>query len=67
MGLLEQFYDIGKIGALFIWAERHIYVSVNYASIASDNGLSSARTQSIVRSNVGLLLIGNLGINFGES
>ena len=37
----------------------HIYVG-NLTIIGSDNGLSSARRQAIIRTNAGILLIGPL-------
>ena len=41
-----------------IEAEWHIYVSINYASIGSDNGLLPVRHQAIIRTNAGLLSVG---------
>ena len=35
-------------------------------SIGLDNGLSPGRRQAIIRTNVGILLIGPLGINFSS-
>ena len=43
-----------------------IYVSVNYAIIGSDNGLSPGRHQAIIWTNTGILLIRPLGTNFSE-
>ena len=43
----------------------HICVG-KLAIIDSDNGLSPGRRQSIIRTNVGILLIGTLGTNFSE-
>ena len=43
-----------------------IYVSVNWVSIVSDNGLSPIRHQAITLTNDGLLLIKPLGTNFNE-
>ena len=43
----------------------HICVNENII-IVSDNGLSPDRRQAIIWTNVGILLIGPLGINFGE-
>ena len=43
-----------------------IYVSVNYAIIGSDNGLSPGRRQAIIWTNTGILLIRPLGTNFSE-
>ena len=43
----------------------HICVS-NLTIIGSDNGLSPGRRQAITWTNVGILLIGPLGTNFGE-
>ena len=42
------------------------YVSANSAIIASDNGLSPVRRQTIIRINAGILLIGLMGTNLGE-
>ena len=39
---------------------------MNYGNIGSDNGLSTGRCQAIIRTNVGLFLIGSLGTNFSE-
>ena len=44
----------------------HIYVSVNWVSIGSDNGLLPARCQAIIWNNAGILLIGPLGTSFSE-
>ena len=41
-----------------IEAEWRIYVSVNYAIIGSDNGLSPGQRQAIIWTNAGILLIG---------
>ena len=38
----------------------------NLTIIGSDNGLSPGRRQAIIWTNVGILLIGPLGTNFGE-
>ena len=43
----------------------HICVS-EIIIIGSDNGLSPGRRQTIIWTNVGILLIGPLGINFNE-
>ena len=43
----------------------HICVS-EIIIIGSDNGLSPGRRQAIIWTNVGILLIGPLGINFSE-
>ena len=48
-----------------IEAEWHIYVWVNYTFIGLDNGLSLGQLQAILRTNVGLLLIAHIGINYG--
>ena len=45
---------------LFIEADSEIII------IGSDNGLSPGRHQDIIWANVGILLIGPLGINFSE-
>ena len=44
----------------------HIYVSVKWVSIGSDNGLSPDWRQDIFWTNAGILLIGPLGTNFSE-
>ena len=44
----------------------NIYVSVNWVSIGSGNGLSPVRRQAITWTNGDLLSIGPLGINFSE-
>ena len=44
----------------------HIYASLKWVSIGSDNGLSPNRRQAIARTNADLLLIGPLGTNFSE-
>ena len=46
--------------------EWHIYASVNYTIIGSDNGLLPGRHQAIIWTNDGILLIGPLGTNFSE-
>ena len=43
-----------------------IYVSVNWVSIGSSNGLSPVWRQASIWTNDGLLLIGPLGANLGE-
>ena len=43
----------------------HICVS-DLTRIGSDNGLSPGRRQAIIRTNVGIMLIGPLGTNFSE-
>ena len=43
-----------------------IYVSVNWPAFVSDNGLSPDRHQTIIGTHARILLIGPLGINFGE-
>ena len=43
----------------------HICVS-KLTNIASDNGLSPGRRQTIIRTNAGMLLIGTLGTNFSD-
>ena len=42
------------------------YMVGNLTIIGSDNGLSPGRRQAIIWTNVGILLIGPLGINFSE-
>ena len=49
-----------------IEAEWRIYVSWNWVSIDSDNGLSLIRRQAIIWFKEDLLLIGPLGTNFSE-
>ena len=49
-----------------IEAEWRIYLSVNWTSIGSDNGLSPDRHQTIIWTNAGLLWIRIPGINFSE-
>ena len=39
---------------------------MNRVSIGSDNDLWSIQRQAIIKTNAGLLLIGNLGTNFSE-
>ena len=57
----------GKFGNnLTHWGQAtHICVS-EIIIIVSDNGLSPGRCQAIIWTNVGILLIGPLGINFSE-
>ena len=43
----------------------HIRVG-NLTTIGSDNGLSPGRRQGIIWTNIGIMLIGPLGINFSE-
>ena len=43
-----------------------MYVSVNQASIGSDNGLLPICHQAIIQTNAGLLSTGPLAINFSE-
>ena len=46
---------------------RVTHICVGYLTIiGSDNGLSPGRRQAIIWINVGILLIGPLGINFSE-
>ena len=54
------------MGAQLIEDEWHVYASVNYAIIGSDNGLPPRRCQAIVWTNAGILLIGLLGTKFNE-
>ena len=44
----------------------HIYASVNWVCIGSDNGLSPVRRQAITWTNTDLLSIGALGTNLNE-
>ena len=46
--------------------ECRIYLSVNWVSIGSDNGLSPVRRQAITWTNAHLLSIGPLGTKFGQ-
>ena len=48
-------------GYYLVEAEWGIHVSINYAIIVSDNGLSPGRRQAIISTNAGILLIGPLG------
>ena len=43
-----------------------VYMSINYPTIGSYNGLSPIRRQAIIWTNSGILLIRNLGTNFNE-
>ena len=47
------------------WGQWRIYASVNYAIIASDNGLLPVRRQAIIWTNDGLLF-GRLRTNFSD-
>ena len=47
-------------------AEWHIYVSMNYAIIASDNGLSPDRRQTIIWNSAKILSSDPLETNFNE-
>ena len=58
-------YPCGKHD--IIEAEVRIYASANKVIIASDNGLSPIRHQSIIRTNVILLLFRPLGTHFSET
>ena len=49
-----------------IEAEWHIYASITYAIIDSDNGLSPVRRQAIIWNNAGILLIGPVGTTLSE-
>ena len=51
---------------IIIGAEWCIYASVNQTIIDSDNGLPPVRRQDIIWTNIGILSIGPLGINFRE-
>ena len=54
------------VSSLTHWGrETHIYVG-KLTIIASDNGLSPGRRQTIIWTNAGILLIGPLGTNFNE-
>ena len=44
----------------------HVYVSVNYTIIGSDNGLFPVRHQAITWTNAWLLSIGPWGTNFSD-
>ena len=48
-------------------AKWHIYPSVSYSTIGSDNGLSPGRRQAIIWTTEGILSIGPSGTNFGEN
>ena len=57
---------VKKMIVLTHWGRvTHICVG-NLTIIGSDNGLSPGRRQAITWTNVGILLIGPLGTNFGE-
>ena len=45
----------------------HIYASIRYTIIASDNDLSPGGLQAIIWTNAGILLTGPLGTNFSEN
>ena len=49
-----------------IEAEWHIYASVNYTIIGSDNGLSPGRRHAIIWTNDGILFIESLETKFSE-
>ena len=49
-----------------IEAKRHIYASVNWATIGSDDGFSPVQRQAIIKTNDGELLIGLLETNFNK-
>ena len=64
----KQPYKIGNIilMALTHWTRvTHLCIS-KLTIIGSDNGLSPGRSQAIIWTNVGILLIGPLGTNFSE-
>ena len=65
--LCRHLYAIGSRWLdLTHWGRvTHICVS-RRTIIASDNGLSPGRRQAIIWTNAGILLIRNLGTNFGE-
>ena len=44
----------------------HINASANQAIIGSDNGLSPDPNQAIIKTNIGLLLVGYLATNCSE-
>ena len=44
----------------------HIYASVNWVSVGSDNGLAPGRREAIVKTSAGILLIGPLETNLCE-
>ena len=46
--------------------DAHIYMSVDYTTISSDNGLSPYRRQAIISPKAGMLSIGPLGTYFSE-
>ena len=55
-------------GRLTHWGRvTHIYSSLNWVIIGSDNGMSPVRRQAIIWTNAGILLIGPLGTNFSET
>ena len=62
----DNWYRSTHPRALTHWGRvTHISVS-KLTTIGSDNGLSSGRSQAIIRANTGILLIGPLETSFGE-
>ena len=59
------FYTPGYFLSTHWGRVTHLCVS-KLTSIASDNGLSPGRRQTIISNNAGILLIGPLGTNFSE-
>ena len=57
---------MGKFYLLNWEVKWHIYASVCYAIIGSDNGFSLAWYQAIIWANAGSSFIGNLKINFSK-
>ena len=54
------------IGCLHRETDCHIYTSVNWAIIGSDNNLPRVGRQAIIGTCGGLLFIGPLGRNFSD-
>ena len=62
----SQIFSVSRPTLLTHWGRvTHLYVS-KLTSIASDNGLSPGRRQTMIWNNAGILLIGPLGTNFSE-
>ena len=64
--MLRNNLYVSIISSLTHWGRvTHIFVG-NLTIIGSDNGLSPSRRQAITLTDVGILLIGPVGINFSE-
>ena len=76
--MIDSYYQSWFFSLITVWIsviiaflthwgrETHICVS-KLTIIGSDNGLSPGRRQTIIWTNVGILLIGPLGTNFKET